>query len=151
MRVLFAMAAASALLALFPPAAAALDALPSEDRIGPTEARFLVRVRSPGPVHVEADAPVRIALARHGETPDALVAAPADLRAPPGASWHGLPGVVELVVERDDPSRPVIITAWQDDGGVAIEWAAVKRPTPGMDPLLVALAAGVGVLALRRR
>lgn len=149
MRAVFAMAAAFALLALFPPAAA-LDALPSEDRIGPIEARFLVRVHGPEPVHVEADTPVRIALARHGETPDALVDAPADLRAPPGSSWHGLPGVVELVVTREDPSRPVVLTAWQDDGGVAIEWAAVKRPAPGMDPLLVALAAGVGLLVLRR-
>lgn len=133
------------------PCAAALDALPSEDRLGATEARVLLRVHGAGPVHVEADAPVRVALARHGEEPDGFVDAPADLQPPPGASWHGLAGVVELVVARDDPARPVVVTAWQDDGGVAVDWAALKKPAPGPALPLVALAAGVALAAPRRR
>lgn len=150
MRRLHLLAAALLPLLVLPPAAAALDAFPGQDRTGATEARFLVRVHGHEPVRVEADAPVRVALARQGDAPDAFASAPADLRAPPGASWHGLSGVVELVAQRDDPARAVLLTAWQGDGGVAIEWAAVKKPAPGPGPLLF-LAATVGVLALRRR
>ena len=139
-------------LAALVPGAHALDAFPQEDRVGRTEARFLVRVQGDAPLRVEADGPVRVQLARPGEAPDpdAFHAAPADLRAPPGASWHGLPGVVELVARRDDPGQGVLLTAWQDGSGVALEWAAERKPAPGPGPLLF-LAAAAGVLLLRRR
>ena len=139
-------------LLLLAPGAAALDAFPQEDQVGPGEARFLVRVQGDAPLRVESEGAARVQLARPGEAPDpeGFLPTPADLRAPPGASWHGLSGVVELVARRDDPSQEVLLTAWQDGSGVAIEWASYRKPAPGPGPLLF-LAASVGVLLLRRR
>ena len=143
--------AALALTLVALPGAAALDAFPAEDEAGAREARFLLRVQPGAPLRVESDAPVRVGLARHGEAPAALMEAPADLRAPSDASWHGLAGVVHLVVERDDPARAVLLTAWQEpDEGVALEWPAHRKPAPGPSAPL-ALAGLLAALYVGRR
>lgn len=96
------------------PTAAALDALPDAARLGAEEARVVVR--SSGPIHVRADAPIRVAA---GD--DAPVPAPAVLAPTRGPGWHGLDGAVELRLLRDDPSREVHVEL--DDGvtGVLVD------------------------------
>jgi hypothetical protein len=123
------------------PTAAALDALPAT--LGPREGSVVVRAQ--GPIRVAADAPLEVAV--NGS----FVAAPADLAPPPGASWHGIPGAVEVRLRRPDAQRAVRVEL--DDGatGVVVEWPAA-RVVPGASAASLAGAGlAAGLLAGRRR
>lgn len=140
------------LIALSVPVAAAFDVLPDMATTGPTEARFLVRAS--GPLQVEADGPVLVAVATVGGAPGPMVPAPAALAPPPGAEWHGLAGVFELVVARDDPARPVSLTVTDGREGAVLEWPASPRPVPlpAWAPILaLALQTGLRSCFTRRR
>lgn len=135
-------------LVLFAPTAAALDTFPGEARLEPHEARFLVRVHGDSALSVKAEgAPVRVALASRGADPAAFVDAPASLALPSGASWHGLDGVAQLVVERDDAHASVLIEVADGDGpGAALEWPGAPAPVSwgALAVPALALAALVG-------
>lgn len=119
---------------LLAPVASAADLLPTEVEWGPTHARLVVRAVD-GEVVVRAEPPVRVALAHA----DDAAPTPRTLRA--SAPWRGMSGVVELVLERDDPTRAVDVVI-EDSGttGVWFEWTAARAsPAP---------AAALAVLAL---
>lgn len=135
------------------PGATALDAFPGHETWGANEARVLLRLPDGGTLRVSADAPVRVALVEPGTNADVYERAPASFLVRAKAvedSWHGLPGVVELVVRRDDPGRAVRVEVVDGaDEGAVYEWAALERDTPGPGPLAVA-AAVVGAMLMRR-
>lgn len=127
---------------LLAPTAAALDAFPTETKLGATEARFLVRLPQGGHVTVEANASVRVALVAPGAAAPALSPAPATLAPPRAPEWHGLGGVYELVVQRDDPRQDVGLLV--EDGttsGLALDWpAAPPKRVPAAGAALAVLA-----------
>lgn len=141
-----------ALLALLmlAPSALALDAFPEETTLGRTEARLRVRLPEGGPLRVEAEPPVEVALAGGASVPT-----PATLAVPADATWHGLSGVVEVVVRREKASEPVTLMLSDGTGaGVAYEWPAQRETpqAPAVAVLAVALvAAHIGRSSWRAR
>lgn len=141
------------------PGAAALDGFPGYESFGRDEARILVRLPQGGTLRVEADARVEVAVVQPGAAPADWTAAPASFPVAldaPEASWHGLPGTVEVVLRRADARQEVRVTL--DDGtGAGLEhtWPAAPPPArrlPVPDAPLLALAMGlVGVTLKRRR
>lgn len=135
---------ALAALLLAAPTAAALDAFPTETRLGATEARFLVRLPQGGDVSVEAHGAVAVALVARGAEAERLLAAPATLTPPAASAWHGLDGVYELVARRDDPREQVTLFVRDGSGsGLALDWPPMppKRVPAGAVALtVVALA-----------
>lgn len=133
MRVPFLFLVVGAVLAL--PAASALDVLPSEMHLGAKDARILVRAQEDALVRVVAEPALDVALVAPGLAPVHTQRTPATLSAPAG-EWHGLEGVVELVLRRDSARRDVSIEI--DDGGQAgflVEWPRTSNaalPSPGL-------------------
>lgn len=105
------------------PAALALDVLPTEIRFDALEARILVRSVA-GSVRIETDPVVLAARADPGGVQDPFAPTPRVLAA--NATWHGLDGILVLVLARTDEDRPVDVIV--EDGsrtGVLLEWPAV--------------------------
>ncbi|HVM45990.1 MAG TPA: hypothetical protein VM582_08660 [Candidatus Thermoplasmatota archaeon] len=133
----------AALLALAPPAAA-VDLLASEARLGEHEARLLVRSPT-GSVNVRTEPAVLVGGARPGGAPGELAPAPVALRA--SHVWHGLDGVVEVVLVRERAGETVDVVL--EDGATAglwVEWGAAvaaTRPVPGPSALAAALVAAM--------
>lgn len=135
---------ALAALLLAAPTAAALDAFPTETRLGATEARFLVRLPHGGDVIVDAEGAVAVALVARGGDAGRLVAAPATLTPPAASAWHGLDGVYELVARRDDPREEVTLFVRDgSDSGLVLDWPATppKRVPAGAAALALAALA----------
>jgi len=161
MRALLMMAIALA----FVPSALALDSFPQESKWGADDATTLVRLPEGGKLRVEADEPVDVAFAEPGEPAGPARPAPEEFDVSPRPStesWHGLPGTIELVLHRADPSRNVELFVEDDQGGAVLEWPARPPPSPswshalpgaGLAPTLGALgvAAAAGGAARRRR
>ena len=137
------------------PRAAALDVLPSESRLGDTEARILVRAAG-GEVTVRAEPPVLAGV----EGSDDRAPTPRTLRAT--GNWRGMEGIVIVELERADASVPVEIVLEDGAGGAGraagawIEWpgasvavASAHRQVPGgLVPVALAL---LGAALMRRQ
>lgn len=146
------------LLALALPTAAALDSFPAESQLGATEARFLLRVQDDGPVMLTADAPGALAaLVAPGDEPAQWARLPATLT-PSVGEWHGLQGVTELRLRRENASQALVLSASDGSGaGVLLEWPAAealatqgaRHETP--DAGAAAALMAVGALAYGRR
>lgn len=144
------MRAACLALLLAMPTAAALDAFPTESRLGANEATFLLRLPEGGSLRVRADSAVEVALAAPGEDPAAFAPAPATFAVDAASVWHGLPGTVELTVRRANATQAVTLEADDGAGGVALEWPA--QPPPRRVPAPGALALiGLAATALAWR
>ena len=150
--------AAVALVLVVVPTALALDSFPQDSQWGARDAHALVRLPQGGRLHVETEpsADVTVALAEPGADPGAPRAAPAEFDVfprEPEASWHGLPGTVELVLHRADAGKALEVFVEDEDGGAVFEWPAEAHargiPAPGGVAILTALA-GVAVLARSR-
>lgn len=131
------------LLALAP-CASAVDLLPTEVSFGKDEARLLVR-SSTGSVQLTAEPSVRAGGAEPGGVAHELASTPLTLEAT--YVWRGIDGIVEVVLQRDDPRVAIDIII--EDGantGVWVEWPAERRAIPGVSALLV-----LPFLGLRRR
>lgn len=140
--------------AAFAPSALALDTFPAHESWGEHEARLLLRLPEGGALRVVASAGARVAAVDPGAVPEAFSSTPARFvveAASPSRSWHGLPGVVELVVVRDDPGEPVTIEVHDEAGaGALYEWpAASRRDVPSGAPL--AVGAGLVAASFMRR
>lgn len=141
--------AALALVATLPPAAA-LDVLPSEMTLGARDARLVLRVGEGMPVRIHAEPAVDVALVPVGAAPELYETTPTTLAAPAG-EWHGLTGVVELVLRRDSARRDIAVEI--DDGGDAgylVDWPASLRGVPAGGAALLAGALALGALAGRK-
>ncbi|MEA3201882.1 MAG: hypothetical protein QOE90_3310 [Thermoplasmata archaeon] len=133
---------------LVAPSALALDAFPTESRLGATEARFLVRLPQGGMLHVEADgAAVQVAVAPAEGEPGAFAAAPATFEVDATSVWHGLPGTVALIARRADPARPVTLDVDDGAGGAQLEWPAAPTPARGVPGPGAAAVVGIVVVA----
>lgn len=128
-------------LALLAPGAAAVGALEDAPRLEATQARLLVRAE--GALVVTADGPARAGGAAPGGAPASLAPVPVRVE-PTGATWHGLDDVVEIVVERDDATRALMVEVVDERGaGLSFEWPAAAREVPAagaLAPLLLAAA-----------
>lgn len=124
------------------PTVAALDAFPTETRLGATEARFLVRLPDGGALRVSSDGAVEIALVAPGEEPFAFVPVNASFPVDAASVWHGLPGVVQIVARRADPAQAVTLDVDDGAGGVTLEWPAERAlestATPAAEPGIAA-------------
>lgn len=127
------------------PTALAVDVLPEEASLGDTEARILVRTRD-GKVHVEAQPPVLAAASAPEGEPGAFEATPRAIEA--AHTWHGLDGIVVVVLRRDSSRDAVEIVI--DDAsqtGIWLDWPPAERrvPFPAVAAiLLVVIAAAKG-------
>lgn len=138
------------LLLCLAPGAVALDLVPTETRLGEHEARLLLRVAPGAALDVRADPPVEASWAAPGDAPAAALPTPARLEVRAGA-WHGLDGMVEVILRRDDPTQAVALEV--EDGsavGIALDWPAAARDVPLPGALVVA-AALVALLPPTRR
>lgn len=140
------------LLALALPAASALDSLPSAARFDAHEARLLVRLPEGGTLHVSAQPPVEAAVAPPGHAVEAFVPTPVEFSVAAGApeaSWHGLPGTVEVALRRAGGGA---VRVELDDGGagVAYDWPGAKE-TPALGVLAALAAVILAAPRLRRR
>lgn len=139
--------ALGALLLLLVPFAAAVDLLPAEARLGPTEARLIARSGS-GLLTVRTEPGVLVGGAAPGGEPAPLAPAPRELQAI--HTWRGLDGIVEIVLRREDVHESVDVIV--EDGGSAgvwVEWPAARTiPAPHA---LAALVIGLALRPLLRR
>lgn len=97
---------------LLAPGAAAVSALEDAPRLGPTEARIVVRAE--GELRIVADQPVRVEL----------------LTGP----WHGLDDVTEIVLRRD-ANEPRTVEMTDASGvGLTMEWPVMATSVPAFPP-----------------
>lgn len=134
-------------LVLLAPTAAAMDLLPSEIRLGATEARILVR-SGEGAVRVDSTPSILAAPAAPEGDPGEFAPTPRVLDAT--ATWRGLEGILVVVLRRADPAEVVDVTI--QDGtntGVSLEWPAQTARTP-VAPWMAMAAIALAAFGARR-
>jgi len=106
---------------LLAPTAAAVSALEDAPRLGPREARLIVRAE--GEIAIAADLPITWTVVALD-------------------SWHGLAGAIELVLRRDADEARVVDVTDGSGAGLTLEWPPSGRGAPavGAMPLALVLA-----------
>lgn len=137
-------------LALLPGTALAVDLLPTEVSFDDTEARILVRSQE-GSVRVETTPVVMAAASAPGTDAGEFAPTPRVLAA--DRTWHGLDGVVVVVLKRAEAKQAVDVVI--EDGsqtGVWLDWPAAHRrvPAPGPVTILLVIAAAKGFASAGR-